>query len=730
MPSWTDRLPRISFARPRAADLSPYELTLADLRMAARAQGKPPTGEIGATGSMVSEGKLIQVDYNADLRPPEMYDVFDRMRKSDGQVRAVMQAIKLPLLAATWSIAPASEDARDREIAEFIEAGLFAMTKPWDVVLRNILLHLDYGYMPLEKVWEVRDQMIHLRKLAPRHPRTVTAIRVDDHGGLEGITQRKPGDASPVDIDADRLLIFTNDEEAGDFRGTSVLRAAYKHWYNVDQVERITSVAIEKRALGVDVATMGGGASGQDATDTANVMESIRGHERGYIIEKEGAMKYRVEGISGGVIDPIPFLQHENLMIARSVHAEFVNMGADSSGSKAMHQDKTSFFLMGERAAGKQITDTVDRHLIPQWVAFNYEGVTKFPTLEHSALDTRQVAEFATAIATLLNAGALTPDRTIEEAARVGLALPELPDDPDIDELPADSVPTLPEGFDGIAARQRGRERRQFRGARPRRREPRPAERHVDFAKIEDTIDRSAADIVAAIEPIQTKQIDGMIAFARRIFDAGERDKIEDVQVQRRGDVATAIVDELNAIFDAGRKVAGEEFARQRGQPIAVTFAEPVDPEDLRDVRDFLGTRARSLSNRLADRLASTWTFEMLTQFRRGGNAAGEFDEPALRASLTKLSGQVTKRLAGDSVTEALNLGRDNVAQSMAEEIDHVVYSALLDSGTCSPCGDIDGDTFQLGSDEALAKAVPYVSCLGAGRCRCVHVYVLESEIS
>lgn len=142
------------------------------------AQNKRPTridsGEVGATGTVIFGGILGQTDYNLDLQPPLSYDVYDKMRKGDGQVRAALSAIKLPLLRAEWTVEPASDSAEDKEIAMFVEEGLQELSSSWQQTLRHILLHLDYGSMPLEKVWEVRDdKRVHLRKLAPRLPRTI-----------------------------------------------------------------------------------------------------------------------------------------------------------------------------------------------------------------------------------------------------------------------------------------------------------------------------------------------------------------------------------------------------------------------------------------------------------------------------------------------------------------------------------------------------------------------------
>jgi len=161
---------------------------------------RPSMREIGTTGVSVFGGILQSQDYNTDLHGDLLYDVYDRMRLADGQVKAGLSVVKLPLLRADWSIEAASDSARDHEIAEFIESDLMNMKLSWASTLRQAMLHLDYGNMPFEKVWEVRDGRIHLRKLAPRLPRTVIEYNVDAAGGLTGLRQQAMRDNVMTDI--------------------------------------------------------------------------------------------------------------------------------------------------------------------------------------------------------------------------------------------------------------------------------------------------------------------------------------------------------------------------------------------------------------------------------------------------------------------------------------------------------------------------------------------------
>ena len=392
-------------------------------------------GELGATGTQIFGGLMQQQDYNADLHTSLRYAVYDKMRRADGQVRAGLAVIKLPLLRAKWSIKPASPSTQDREIAEFLSDNLFgAMSFPWLKTLRQVLLCLDYGNMPFETVWTIGDDgLVHLRKLAPRLPPTIQKWYVDEYGGLTGIQQlaMKGSGTELVDIPVEKLVHFVNEQEGSDFTGVSVLRAAYKHWYYKDKFYIIDAIAKEKRSIGIDVGTLSGAVDDARMRDAESALMRAHGHEKMFMTEIEGEFTYRVEGIQGRLVDAMNSIEHHDSRILRSILAEFVALGErqSSSASQGMRRDNSGFFMMALGAiADEVIAATINEFLIKKWVDYNW-NVKKYPTLMHSRLETRDTQQLAGAVARLVNVGALTADNPTENALREALELPEIAED-------------------------------------------------------------------------------------------------------------------------------------------------------------------------------------------------------------------------------------------------------------------------------------------------------------
>lgn len=398
---------------------------------------KPPTTEIGWSGNEIFAGRLSpSQDYNELLNPPQSYDVYDKMRRGDGTVAASLAVLKQPLLNADWYIEPASDSVEDKDIAAFIEQNLKeGLNISWRAVLQQIFLHFDYGNAPFEKVWRIENGMVHLRKLAFRHPKTITKWETDDHGGLKGIVQTTSPTYTETPIDVSKLIVFINDLEGANFHGTSILRAAYKHWYYVDNLERVEAIAIEKRGQGVDTIMLDTEADDQRRLDAERAAMTMHGHEKMYYVGVKDRNEYEVKGIQGDVLNPDPAIQRHQLAIVRSMITEFLTMGSGSTGSLAMHKDKSSMTMLALGGKANVVCDTFQMHLIRPWVDYNW-AVSSYPRLRYTHIDARPLAEIADAVSKFSLAGVPMNDLEAVNAFRALMDLAKLEELPEPEPVP------------------------------------------------------------------------------------------------------------------------------------------------------------------------------------------------------------------------------------------------------------------------------------------------------
>jgi hypothetical protein len=661
------------------------------------AEKKPSTDELGASGATAFGGALSEDEYNADLRGSAGRTIYDKMRRSDARVKFALAVCELPIRAASWNIEPASEDKRDLEIAEALEANIFNMTITWDSFLHHVMLMHPFGFSIFEKVWEIVDGQVRYRKLAPRLPRTLSQWQLDETGGLRGIKQFawRSNSYQYIEIPVEKLLVFTNEKEGSNFEGVSILRSAYKHWYYKDNLYRIDGIAAERHAVGVPKFKTPAKPD-KDAADAIDAMgQRLYAQEQMYIRLGEG-YDMTIEGLTGQIRDISPSISHHDKKISEAVLADFVDLGGGDAGSWALSKDKSSFFLMALKATATNICDTFNAYAVKPWVDYNYADVAEYPKLKCGNLETREVVNFAQAVTNLLNSGGITGGAEIDEALRDMLNLPQKPEPTPVTQ----------------------NEKNAWHGSEFKR-ELTLAEKNVAFSEIKDRLNSAEADIIRNASEVQKRQIDKLVEIAAKIIEGKKIERLDDIDIPFRADMADAISATLKDLYQYGRKQVKAELVKQ--SKMAET---PIEADDIDLIMEFLKTRAKAGANILAAKLKTTLTFEALNQIRQG-----VFDKALLFKALADLSDREIKSLASYSVSEAFNFGRSAEAEKHKDTIKRVQYSAILDEDTCSVCDKLDGEEWDYDDPDTAKYARGNPDCLGGNRCRCLLVYVYNSEV-
>lgn len=395
--------------------------------MAEAKNSKPKTGlEIGDTGTEQFDG-IIAEEYNSKLSDTQGISIYDEMRKSDGTVKAVVMATSLPVRRAKWFVQPASDDPRDQEIADFVSTCLFdQMSITWDDFLRQALLSLPLGVMVFEKVFEIRTidgkERVIWKKFAPRLPKSIQRWQLKN--GEDGIEQLKQGGAI-AEIPMDKLLVFVNEKEGDNWWGTSILRAAYKHWYIKNNFYKIDAIAFERQGLGIPYAKMPQNYTEADRAKAETILKNIRAHQQAFIIEPYDYEIGFKDMRAGTLRDPQNSIQHHNREIVKCVLAHFLELGSTDSGSRALSEDQSDVFLLALEAVGLNFSDVMNKYAIPQLVDMNYDDVSAYPILTSTGIARVDVEKLATAYSTLVTSGAIKAGEGDEQYFREMLGLPE-----------------------------------------------------------------------------------------------------------------------------------------------------------------------------------------------------------------------------------------------------------------------------------------------------------------
>ena len=406
-------------------------------------RGPAPTASVprGLPGTPIFGGFLRDFgEYNPQVEGLAAIRVYEKMRRSDAQVAATLLACELPIRAAHWDVLPASDDPLDREIAHFVRDNLLGgleyvspsgvkTTQCWDDVLRNALLMLPFGAAAHEEVYAVDGERLRLARLAPRLPITFYRWLMDVDGEtLVALNQYgyRNGNFESVEIPADRLAIFTFNQEGANFFGRSMLRPAYMHWYIKHQLYRIDAIAGERNGLGVPTIEQGPGSSKEDREAAEKWVTQLAAHEKTGVSLPNG-WKFALKGVEGNVRDLYNSIQHHNIEISRTALAFFMNLGlgARSSGNRSLGESQSDFFFLAVQATADHLARTLSSTAVKRLVDFNWGPQPRYPVLTVSNLRARSFDQVLDTLARLAQTGIVTPSPELAQYITRELGLPQ-----------------------------------------------------------------------------------------------------------------------------------------------------------------------------------------------------------------------------------------------------------------------------------------------------------------
>jgi len=141
-----------------------------------------------------------------------------RLMRSNPTIALARAVFHAPVKAAKWSFQKG--DTGTDDMLAFIKDMLDPM-RAW--IMHNLLFGMDYGHADCEKVFEVVDGKLVLKKLKPLRVEK-TDVLIDPHGGFAGVKQEK------IVLPPEKVLHWTYDMEAGDLNGRSWFENCRPEW--------------------------------------------------------------------------------------------------------------------------------------------------------------------------------------------------------------------------------------------------------------------------------------------------------------------------------------------------------------------------------------------------------------------------------------------------------------------------------------------------------------------
>ena len=266
-----------------------------------------------------------------------------------------------------------------------------------------------------------------------------------------------------------------------------------------------------------------------------------------------------------------------------------------------------------------------------------------------------------------------------------------------------------------------------------------------DYAGVIDARAKDLADVATLPVPGQADLIRDLKVALRQVYRAGARsaeNELERLEADpelvkqiRDGDVEptrTATMREgccspipmLDARTLAERlpfalaNAPGRKLKKPAPAPGLIdSVLDDIDPEDAID-----GV-ARTTAAATAARMRTAAT-TALQSAGIGGALPPKGVAAIVSGAVEALSPGVERNQAQGDVNTLFGLGRQQ--QQRADGVERYMFSNLLESDTCEPCGDLDGTVF--GAEDLDAYATPYAGCEGGDRCNCLVIGIPSAE--
>jgi hypothetical protein len=449
--------------------------------------------ELGSSG-LKQSGGLIDEEFLPMLRGDQGRRFLKEMADNSPIAGAILFAFEKIILNLEWRVDPAEETGDDDaalDVAVFVDSCRNDMEQSWNSTLSEICTMFTYGWSLTETVFKQRlgptadptkrskftDGRIGWRKWAPRAQDTLLQWDIDDvTGDVLGMTQMDPyaGRRGAVTIPLTKALLFKTTSTKTNPEGRSLLRNGAPSWYLQKRMQEIEAVGVERDLAGLPVAWVPqewlmDTATASEVAALASVKDIVKNVKRNEqegivlpaVIDAENARMVKTVDFqllnSGGArnFDTDKIITRYEQRIAMSVLMDFLLLGHEAVGSKALSVSKIDLWTMAVDAIACSIAETVTTNAIPQLCTLNGIERSMAPSLTYGDVNPTDVAGIAAAVHQLAAVGAITPDDNLEGVLRDILGLPPqeeanrgdlgLPEEPEPEPEPAPEPEPGPE---------------------------------------------------------------------------------------------------------------------------------------------------------------------------------------------------------------------------------------------------------------------------------------------
>ena len=430
------------------------------------ANGPPRIGgmsETGFSGLRVFSKQILE-ERDARWRMPERVHTVDEMM-TDGYISAAINFYISMLSQVSWTPkAPVGASKKGVERAKFVATCMNDMSHSWSSFITSLLSCQKYGWSLHEIVYKRRlkgkskydDGLKGWAKLPSRSQTTLYGWEFSEDGrDLTGFWQSLQGIQYSVNMQSvglpkliprEKFLLFRTNPQNDNPEGAPPLKAAYFAWRMKREIENQELLGASRDLSGLfhiqmPAAYMDPNASADKRAvyeEYKKVLRNVaKGEQQGIITPsdvdpetKQALFKAELMQSAGSSgYDTNAIIQRYASQMLVSLFADLLQMGAGSTGSFALSDNKREVIEFALKARLNEIKDVFDFHLIPQLFQMNEWELTELPTMEYGEINPIDLESLSKAVQRYAATGSIEIDRNVLNITRTSIGCDPLPED-------------------------------------------------------------------------------------------------------------------------------------------------------------------------------------------------------------------------------------------------------------------------------------------------------------
>ncbi len=394
-----------------------------------------PTEILGTTGLKQASGYIFE-EFLTRLQGVNGVRLYREMADNSAIIGAALSVIELLVRQVEWRVEPADESSEAVSEAEFFESVLEDMSITFPDLISETLSMLVFGWSFFEIVYKLRkgdtkdpktrsqfdDGKWGWRKIELRAQDTLSRWEFsDEDGGLEGMWQLDQYQGGgPVLIPIEKALLFRTKVVKGNPEGRSALRSGVLTWWQLKRIEEFEGIGVERDLGGMPVMEVPpellmenpNPAHLQLKQALEKFVTQVRVDQRyGGLVPSEvkadgtpSQFKFKLMGGGAGRrIDTDPIVKRKESRLLMLFLSQFLMMGMDKVGSKALSVNMTDLFSVAIGTYMDQISEVINRFGVRRLQALNGKPKSLDPKIVHgdlSSIDLDVLGKFLMALST------------------------------------------------------------------------------------------------------------------------------------------------------------------------------------------------------------------------------------------------------------------------------------------------------------------------------------------